>query len=161
MIDFKKEEETYQQIQLIKSVLADFRAYNVIRQAQIDIMYHFNVFFTPIQEVSLSKEDKITVKINSIGIGYTESYDEIAHIVTDLHYDNIIRAQFKKEYIFKDVTFIIDDYLVANIPEEELLLLELLGKVEVTITKAQPSTVTKSIFCPTQVLTPPSNDILF
>lgn len=39
MINFKEKEEKYQQILLIKSILKDFRAYDIIRQAQIDLMY--------------------------------------------------------------------------------------------------------------------------
>ena len=141
MIDFKKEEEKYQQIQLIKSVLADFRAYDVIRQAQIDLMYHFNIFFTPTQDVSLF--DKISVKVNNPSIGYSKGYNEIAHLATGIVGSSYIKAEFTKEYAFRGIIFIIDDYLVATIPEEELTLLDLLGKIETTVTKAQPSTITK------------------
>ena len=159
MINFKKEEERYQQILLIKSVLKDFRAYDVIRQAQIDLMYHFNIFISPRQTVSLYLVDKVMIKVNSIGIGHFKPYKEIAHLITSITYDNKIKADFKKEYTFRGVTFIIDDYVMAEIPEEELILLELLGKVTVTVIEAQPSTITKSIFCPSQI--PQSPDLPF
>lgn len=148
MFNFKKEEERYQQIQYIKSVLADFRTYDIVRQAQIDLMYHFNVFFIPIQEIALRETDKLSLKIKNPCIGFRVPYNKIAHLTTEIAYDNSITARFSKEYTFQGITFVISDYLTAEIPEEELTLLELLGKVEVTIEEAQPSKTTKTIFCP-------------
>ena len=156
MIDFKKEEENYQQIQLIKSALMDFRAYDIIRQAHIDIMYHFNISFKPTVNLCLTQDDRIQVRI-VVRIGYSKPYNEIAHLATDIIIDNRIKAKFIKEYTFRGITFVIDDYLVADIPKEELTLLELLGKIDVKVVEAQPSTITKSIFCPS----PFSDDISF
>jgi len=146
MIDFKKEEKRFYQIQLIKSALADFRAYDVIRQAHIDLMYHFGVFFIPTQKVSLNEIFKVKVLIDSTGIGYQQPYEKIAHLATDLWLNNQIQAKFTKEYTFQDISFRISDYLAAPIPEEEMLMLELLGKVDIQVTT---STTTKSVFCST------------
>ncbi len=152
MIDFKKEEAKYNQILAIKKALAEHQAYNVIRQAHIDLMYHFNKFYTVNMEVALNSTNQINILWHNIG--YIIEYDTIADKVTEITYDNSINAQFTKTYQYKDVTFRISDYLNAKIPEEELALLELLGKVEITITEAQPSKVEKTIFCPNNSTTP-------
>jgi len=150
MIDFKKEEEIYQQVLLIKSVLKDFRAYDVVRQGQIDLMWHFNIFSEVSSNLILTKGNKIIVNIDSLIIGYYKQYSEIAHILTSIYDGATVKAEFERKYIFRGVTFEINNWLIATIPEEELILLELLGKVETTIIKAQPSTIVKSVFCPTQ-----------
>ena len=113
MIDFKKEEERYEKIMLIKSVLKEPEVDTIIRQLQVDLMNHFGIYFKLNLDINLERNiithSKPCVIINNPSIGYDKPYEELINIVTGIYSENQIIAEFEKEYYFKEVTFKIKD----------------------------------------------------
>ena len=73
------------------------------------------------------------VEINHTYIGYYTDYDNIAEKINMLNGGTSVRYVFTKETKVDDITFKISDYLVANLPDDDILLLKRIGKIKETL----------------------------
>lgn len=86
------------------------------------------------------------VYLNAPGIGYYVPYDFLEEYCNRINGGTEIAVEFTIEKEIDGFTFILSDYLVSNLPEEDILLLENLGKINVEEVKPK---INKSIFCQT------------
>ena len=83
------------------------------------------------------------VRLEKLSLITYVDYDVISDIADGITGQEITK-EYKKEYTYNGITFILIHTAYAKIPEEEMTLLKLLGKVEVSYN--EPS-VSESVFC--------------
>lgn len=140
----------------LADALADFRTYNVIRQAYIDaVTYGFSIgatlgYWNELRPQHWQSLDKITVYASGLSSRKMDYLVLLKQPNVDMGHSNNIIVNDKRKYKAPNGFLIeISNTYEADIPPEELAVLELIGKVEVEHIPAQPSRTEKRVFCPT------------
>ena len=116
--------------------------YGHIRQLMIDHMWTVDVFTNG--DFNIEQINKEGVKIKT-PFAYIVDYDLIVDKTTQIHMGDQIKLEILLETKINGVNFCIDDYVVAYIPDEEMRMLEIMGKV---VSRMDEATISKSVFCP-------------
>jgi len=133
----------------VKHVMANFKTYDVIRQLHIDFFYLTNSFPRGWRKMPMSissivkRDDTLRVRCSNLYCDYKVNYEQIADKANGLTESGVEwRFEIKREY--RGVTFFMEDYMMADLPAEEMILLKSLGKVKEEIV---PASVNTSIYC--------------
>ena len=127
--------------------LRDFNTYQELNQLQINMWEELTNAGLRVNPYNSWKPfnavDHIGVYFHTYNLGH--NYDWIMQQKNiELSHSNQVKAVFKHSHVLANGI-----ELSAKIPEENMMMLELLGKVDIEVTKAQPITITKKVFCPT------------
>ena len=88
--------------------------------------------------------NNVTVKLTNPNIGWHRPWDEISHFVNEVHSNTQLKFEYDKSVTVGGVVFKISDYVAADIPEEDIHLLKLLGKIKEMII---PSSISHTMMC--------------
>jgi len=135
--EIKNAIDSVKKLKHIQKVLCTPEATAAINQLVID---HYDAFSFAISDEkqldtgikNINWKENI-VEINNTYIGYYTDYDNIAEKVNMLNGGTSVRYVFTKETKVDDITFKISDYLVANLPDDDILLLKRIGKIKETL----------------------------
>lgn len=121
-----------------------------IRQMQIDFQWNsgwFGPSSTDVPDPTLMmRSEGLTATFPSIYVPHYVSYESIADKINGIGGGTSVMFSHEEEFMSGGITFKIGDYVKADLPPEDIILLESMGKVESSINKAS---ISQSIFCPT------------
>lgn len=146
-----------EKINAVSEALRDFNTYQELNQLHVDMIYF--------AESIGSSVDNFNVDINRRSITVTDSFDIelcIISIFKGHTYESLLDCEgvelghnavtLKKTFtktLRNGTKLICVEHFSSYIPDEEMEMLELLGKVNVEVIPAQLAKVSKSVFCPT------------
>ena len=137
----------------LAETLRDFRTYSKLNQLCIDMyedLANSSVAIDPMNtSISITSEG-LRMYLNDT-YNWDYSYDTVlARPEVQLSYGNAVEAIIEKEILLDNsIVLSCTQTLRCDIPKDQMILLELLGKVTVNVEKAQLSSVTKTVYCPT------------
>jgi hypothetical protein len=91
---------------------------------------------------TLDKESTVTVQVPSLG--FKREWDEISHLVNDIWSSTALTYRYEKRKKVGNVTLLVTDFCIADIPEEDMNLLKILGKIREEV---KPATIEKVMTC--------------
>ena len=148
--ELKDIEEKKNYLQKVELMLKDSIVQNQIKQMYDDYLFYND--YSPsegyeaemIGEINYVNGEEKVVLFSNLYVNRIKEYEYLIDLCDYIGYDNDIR--YTKKWAFKkdDWTFKIETIYSAKIPEKELELLELLGKVEVEIIPARKES---RVFC--------------
>ena len=148
--ELKDIEEKKNYLQKVELMLKDSIVQNQIKQMYDDYLFYNNYSLSEgyeaemIGKINYINGEEKEVIFSNLFINKIKEYEDLIDLCDYIGYNNDIL--YAKEWAFEkdDWTFKIETIYSAKIPEKELELLELLGKVEVEIIPARKES---RVFC--------------
>ena len=131
-------------LQKVKRIMNKKSTQDSIRQLIKNSMKEFNKFEEIEIKVLSVNSNYNEISIETIDVPYYTDYDNICSKATNITYNNSIEYNYKEQIEIEGITFYVECYQSAKIPDEEMILLKHLGKVEERFIESKVET---SIFC--------------